>query len=145
MLRNLVCQDSLLEVSVQSGTGPVKRVLEWMLLFGTLAVAVVTTKALHLREILADAVLYTVIVFSVVILALRAAWRRIVFWQNLIPVFMLHLIAVSVVVESFPRDSHGFSLIPFTLMAIVEALLIAGFVWRRTVQSDRPQRHRDEA
>jgi hypothetical protein len=58
-------------------------VFEWLLLFGLTAIAIVLTKLLGLRGRWSDAVIYTVVVFTVVIQMLRPAWDRPILWLSL--------------------------------------------------------------
>jgi hypothetical protein len=80
-----------------------------------------------------DAVVYTVVLFTVVTLALRSAWGYARFWQNLTRIFALHLLAVIIFEQALPpgvRGPHGLWLV---IGGMAEGLLIAGVVWKKTV------------
>lgn len=109
---------------------------EWVLIFGLVALAVATTEFLGVAQKWEHAIVYTVIVFSVVILALRPAWGRKAFWQTLVPVFLLHVLAVVVIEQSLPPGSKGPRGLPLIGAGMVEGVLIAGVLWKRSMRSN---------
>ena len=92
----------------------------------------------YLRENLAKAATYTVIVFACLIMALRSAWRRLRLWVDLVVLLLLH-VALILRLASF-LDSHSIRLtwalaLPFVA---VEFLFILGLLWRRNVSHYSP-------
>lgn len=109
------------------------RIWEWAAILGLAVVAVAVPQLVGLNQQWEDAIVYTVVLFAVVTLALRPAWDRRVFWESLAAIFVLHSIALVVVEHSFPSAMQGFHGFPRTIIAIAEGLLIAGVLWRRSM------------
>ncbi|MBZ5550926.1 MAG: hypothetical protein LAO22_23720 [Acidobacteriia bacterium] len=109
---------------------------EWVLIFGLVALAVAATEYFGVAQKWENAIVYTVIVFTVVILALRPAWGRKAFWQTLVPVFLLHVLAVVVIEQSLPQGSKGPRGLPLIGAGMVEGVLIAGVLWKRSMRSN---------
>lgn len=82
-----------------------------------------------------NAIVYTVIVFTAVIIPLRPAWGRIKFWRNLAPIFLLHVLAVVVIEQSLPSSSEGPHGLPVVAAGMAEAVLIAGVLWKSSMGS----------
>ena len=109
---------------------------EWVLIFGLVALAVTTTEFLGISQKWEHAIVYTVIVFTVVIMALRPAWGRKEFWQSLVPVFLLHVLAVVVIEQSLPPGSKGPRGLPLIPAGMIEGVVIAGVLWKRSMRSN---------
>ena len=80
-----------------------------------------------------DALYTTAVIFSALALALRPAWSRPAFWKDLLAVLAVHAIVVSLVVHLFTANSMRVGGPWRTLAAIVEGLLLLGFLWRRNI------------
>jgi hypothetical protein len=106
---------------------------QWLAIFGTMALAIVICELVSLAAKWQDAIVYTVMVFAIVIVTLRIAWGRKVFWHSLVGVFVLHMIGVIVVVQAFPFGRFGIPKLLFLPTGMVEVLLIIAVLWRRTV------------
>jgi|SRR5437773_7722215 len=89
---------------------------------------------LHLlSENTASAAGYTVIVFVVLAMALRPAWRRLRLWVDLLTLLVLHSILFLPLVNLL--DTHSIRLnwaiaLPFVM---TELMLALGVLWRRNV------------
>lgn len=96
-----------------------------------------TTEFLGVGRKWEHAIVYTtVLVFTAVIMALRPAWGRKALWQNLVPVFLLHVLAVVVIEQSLPPGSEGPHGLPLTAAGMAEGVLIAGVLWKRSMRSN---------
>lgn len=109
---------------------------EWVAIFGVGALAVATTEFVGVGQKWEHAIVYTILVFTAVIVALRPAWRRKTFWQNLLLVFLLHILAVAVIEQSLPPGSEGPHGLPLTAAGMVEGVLIVGVLWKRSMRSN---------
>src|SRR6266851_9357254 len=87
---------------------------EWVVMFGLAALAVAVTEFVGVSQKWENAIVYTVLVFTVVIMALRPAWGRRTFWRNLVPIFLLHVLAIVVIEQSLPPGSKGPHGLPLT-------------------------------
>ncbi len=112
-------------------------VWEWAILFGVTAAAIATTDVVGLSQRWEDAVVYTVALFAIVIMALRAAWRRPGFWQNLLLVFALHVVGIAVLISVLPLGTFGVPKIFWSISLIVEALLVGSVLWKRVAAAKR--------
>jgi hypothetical protein len=110
-------------------------IVEWVVIFGLGATAVAITQFVAINQNWQDAIVYTVVLFTVVILALRPAWGRKAFWRNLTLIFVLHILAILVIEQSLPAGKRGLHGLPLTLIGMMEALLIAGALWKRSMRS----------
>jgi hypothetical protein len=113
---------------------------EWLILFTLMAVAVTITEWAGVSQKWEDAVVYTVVLFTTVIIALRPAWGRLTLWQNLIPVFALHALAIVIMVQSFSWGARGIPKLPLIGVGMIEGFLILAALWRRTVRSKSNRR-----
>jgi hypothetical protein len=108
---------------------------EWVIIFGLAAIAVALTEISGLSSKWEDATVYTVVLFTVVVLALRPAWGRRAFWEGLLAIFVLHVLAVIVLEQSLPAVAKGFHGVPMTIAGMAEAVLIGGVLWKRSMRS----------
>jgi len=109
---------------------------EWIVVLGVAGISVFICEFLKLPEKWENATVYSVILFTVVLVALRPAWHRKAFWHNLALVFALHAIALAVVEQRLPPSSQGPHGLPFTVIGIIEGLFIASLLWKRSMRSD---------
>jgi hypothetical protein len=87
----------------------------------------------QLSENLTKATVYTMLVFTCLVMALRPAWRRLRLWLDLVVLLVLH-VALALALVNF-LNSHSIQLnwaiaLPFVA---VEFLLLLGLLWRRNV------------
>jgi len=108
--------------------------MEWIILFGTTAAAVVATEFMRLSQTWEDAVVYTTMLFATVILVLRPAWSRVQFWRNLLPIFGLHTLFLIVLVQAFPLGRFGTPKLLLIPLGMIEGLLILAFLWKKTAR-----------
>jgi hypothetical protein len=111
------------------------RVGEWVVIFGVGAVTVATTELLHLSPPEEHAIVYTAIIFAIVIVTLRPLWGYKTFWWGLVAIFGLHTLAMIVLEQGLPVIARGFHGIPLTIAGMIESVLIAGALWRRSMRS----------
>jgi len=108
---------------------------EWVTVLGLAAITVAISKVADLTQNWQDAAVYTVILFVALILALRPAWRHKIFWEGLVVIFVLHVLAVIVLEQSFPSVVRGLHGLPSTIVLMAEGLLIAGILWKKSMRS----------
>jgi len=108
----------------------------WIAVFGLAALAVATTEFLGITQKWENGIVYTVIVFTAVIIPLRPAWGRRAFWQNLVVIFLLHVLALVVIEQSLPPGSRGPHGLPLTAVGMAEAVLIGSVLWKRSMRSN---------
>lgn len=111
-------------------------IAEWVVAFGIVALAVAATEFIGVSQKWEHAVVYTALVFTAVIIALRPAWGRRAFWQNLVLVFLLHVLAIAVIGQSLPPGSPGPHGLPLTGAGMAESVLVAGLLWKKSLRSD---------
>jgi hypothetical protein len=109
---------------------------EWVVVFGAVALAVAITEFVGVSQKWEHAIVFTVLVFTAVVIALRPAWGRRAFWPNLIAIFFLHCIAIVVVEQSLPPTSAGPRGLPLVAVGMAEAVLIASVLWKRSMKSN---------
>ena len=109
---------------------------EWGIAFGVVALAVAATEFVGVSQKWEHAIVYTVLVFTAVIIALRPAWGRRALWQNLVFVFLLHVLAVVVIEQSLPPGSEGPHGLPLTAAGMAEGVIIASVLWKRSMRSN---------
>jgi hypothetical protein len=112
-------------------------VSEWLLLFGLIAIAVASTKLLGFSRRWSDALIYTVVVFTVVIQMLRPAWNRLILWRSLSLIFVLHVVGTLFVVEVMPRSWRGIPGLFMTLVGVTESLGVVAILWKKAGLRER--------
>jgi hypothetical protein len=108
---------------------------EWVALFGAMATAIGIARFVGLEAKWQDAIVYTLMVFILVIIVLRPAWGQKVFWQSVLALLVLHVVGVVVIVQAFPFGRFGFPKLLLGAAGMVEGILILVVLWRRTVGS----------
>lgn len=116
--------------------GKTSSIGEWIVLFGALALAVAITEFVGVSKKWENAIVFTVLVFTSVVLALRPAWGRRAFWSGLIAVFLFHCIVIVAIEQSTPPTSEGPHGLPLIEAGMVEGVLILGALWRRSMKSN---------
>jgi hypothetical protein len=81
---------------------------EWLVLGAILVFTVAATEFLGATQKLENALVYTVLVFTAVIIGLRPVWGRRAFWHDLVLVFLLHILGVVIVYHVLPGGLQGF-------------------------------------
>lgn len=107
------------------------RAWEWITLVAVAGAAIFATEASGISQKWEDVVVFTAVLFAVVLLTLRELWKAPSFWWNLLPVFALHVIAFAILAEVLPLGRFGFPKIPLTLGCMVEGVLILSVLWRK--------------
>jgi hypothetical protein len=109
---------------------------EWVVAFGSAALAVVIAEFFGISKKWENALVFTVIVFTMVVIVFRPAWGRKAFWSGLIAVFLLHCIVIVAVEQSMPPTSEGPHGLPLIEAGMIEGILILGGLWRRSMKSN---------
>ncbi len=78
-----------------------------------------------------DGAVYTVVMSAAIILSLRPAWNRSVFWKGLALAFTGHIVVVLIAVQVLPHGRFGFPKLLLIPIGAVEGILILAFLWRR--------------
>jgi hypothetical protein len=112
-------------------------VLEWSLLLGLIVIAIVLSKLFGLNQRCSDALVYTVVVFTVVIQMLRPAWGRPALWRSLFLIFALHVIAILIFLEAMPRNWRGIPGLLMTIVGMTEGILVISTLWKKMGLSGR--------
>ena len=110
---------------------------EWVTIFGVVATAIVVTEILDFNQGWKDSVVYTVALFAIVIASVRPAWSRKGFWWNVLLLFVLHDIGLVALISVVPLGRFGIPKIIWTMALVLEALLIAAILWKRSAASER--------
>jgi hypothetical protein len=105
-------------------------VLEWLILLGLTACAIAASEVLGLKPQWEDGLIYTVIVFVAVLLALRPAWGRRSFWTSLALIFVGHTIALFAVLQALPPRRFGIPKLLLIPVGAVEIVFVLGILWR---------------
>jgi hypothetical protein len=108
---------------------------EWVAGIVVVALAVAIPEFVGISQKWRNTIVFTVLVFSGVVIALRPAWGRRVFWSSLIAVFLFHCIVLTAVEQGLLPTSEGHGL-PMIEAGMVEGVLILGVLWRRSMKSN---------
>jgi hypothetical protein len=107
-------------------------ILEWVVLLGLTASAIAASEVIGLNQLWKDGVVFTVVVFAVVITGLRPAWGRKSFWSSLVLIFAGHTIVLLVVLQALPPRRFGIPKLLLVPIGGIESVFIAGILWKRT-------------
>jgi hypothetical protein len=116
---------------MQRDTGKDFTAWEWIVLFGLAAVAIAITERIGLSQKWEDVIVFTVLLFSVLLVTLRQLWNNPGFWRNLLLAFAAHVFAVAVLVRVLPAWRFGFPKLVLIVVGMLEGLLLLGVLWRR--------------
>jgi len=110
-------------------------ILEWAIILGLTACAIGVSEIVGLTPLRKDAVVYTVIVFAVVLTTLRPPWRRRESWQSLAVVFIVHtfiLLWILLVLQEFPaRRRFGMPKLLLIPLGSIECVFMSAMLWKR--------------
>jgi hypothetical protein len=107
------------------------KILEGVIVLGLTACAVAASEVIGLKQLWKDGVVYTVIVFAAILVALRPAWGRKSFWTSLAFIFTGHTIALLVVLQELAPERFGIPKLLLIPIGAIEGLLILGILWKR--------------
>lgn len=103
-------------------------VLEWVTLVVLAAITIFISERIGVREKWENAAVYTVVLFAIVIFALRNLWQLGRFWATLLIAFVLHLSLLWPIVKAIPAEWDGIPGYYMISGGIVEGCAIAIFV-----------------
>ena len=110
-------------------------ILDWVIILGLAACTIAVAELGGITPLWQDAVVYTAIVFAVVLTTLRPPWRRREFWQSLAVVFIGHtliLLWILLVLQEFPtRRRFGMPKLLLIPLGSVECVFIGATLWNR--------------
>jgi len=107
-------------------------ILDWGLLIGLTAAAVLVAEVGGLRAEWEDAIVLTVIVFTIPITSFRSAWGLAAFWKNVALLFAAHSLVVLVVLQILPERRFGVPKLLLTVVGVAETVLIGTVLWKKT-------------
>jgi hypothetical protein len=110
-------------------------ILEWVILLGLTACAIAASEVIGLNQLWKDGVVYTVVVFAVVITGLRQAWGRKSFWSSLALIFAGHTIVLLVVLQALLPRRFGLPKLLLVPIGGIESVFIGGMLWKRMKES----------
>jgi hypothetical protein len=116
-------------------------ILEWVILLGLTACAIAASEVIGLNQLWKDGVVYTVVVFAVVITGLRPAWGRKSFWSSLALIFAGHTIVLLMVLQALPPRRFGIPKLLLVPIGGIESVFIGGMLWKRmkTLRTSEPR------
>ncbi len=106
--------------------------LEWVIFWGLSICAVAASEVIGLKQMWEDGVVYTVVMFTAVLLALRPAWGRKSFWSSLALIFAGHTILLLAVLQALPPRRFGIPKLLLIPVFAIEFVFILGILWKRT-------------
>jgi hypothetical protein len=106
-------------------------ILECVVLLGLTASAIAASEVIGLNQLWKDGIVFTVVVFAVVITGLRPAWGRKSFWSSLVLIFAGHTIVLLVVLQALPPRRFGIPKLLLVPIGGIESVFIAGILWKR--------------
>jgi ABC-type proline/glycine betaine transport system permease subunit len=109
-------------------------ILEWSILLGLTACAVTVSELIGLTHKWEDALVYTVVVFAVVLTVLRPVWGREGFWRSFALILTGHTVAVLMAIQVLPPWRFGIPKLLLVPVGGIEGILIA-VILRRIVAS----------
>jgi len=120
--------------------GRTTSIWEWIVVFGVTAITVAVAEGAGVPPKWGNASVLTVILFVAVILSLRPAWGRAVFWLTLVALFSIHTLVVCLATSALPANSRGLRGIPFIGAGLAESALMVGILWNAARLAGSPFR-----
>jgi hypothetical protein len=109
-------------------------ILEWGLLIGLTAAAILISEASGLRAEWEDVMVLTVVVFAVLITSLRSAWGLVAFWRYLALFFAAHVLVILVTMQVLPERRFGIPKLLLTAAGVAETFFIGAMLWKKTAR-----------
>jgi hypothetical protein len=107
--------------------------LEWVIFLGLSTGAVVASEVIGLNQLWEDGVVYTVVLFAAIALALRRAWGLVSFWRTLALIFAGHMVALIVVIQELSPRRFGIPKLLLIPAAAIEFVFIASMLRKTRV------------
>lgn len=107
-------------------------ITEWVILCGLTICAVAVSEVIGLEQLWEDGVVYTVVVFATIGIALRPAWGRKSFWTSLALIFAGHTIVLLAVLQAISPRRFGIPKLLMIPVGAIESVFIAAVLWKRT-------------
>jgi hypothetical protein len=111
-------------------------ILDWCLLLGITAAAVLISEVSGFRAEWEDVTILTVVVFTVVITTLRSSWGP-VFWRSVALLFAAHALVVLFVLQVLPQRRFGIPKLLLTAFGVAETFVIGTVLWKKTAAARR--------
>jgi hypothetical protein len=108
---------------------------EWAIILGVPALLVATCRYFGIDRKWEDSIFYTIVVFGVVMLALRKAWGYRTFWNTFAVLLVVHMSVVAIILLSLPPGARPIHGVPLTLAAMGEGALIIRVLWKKSLGS----------
>jgi hypothetical protein len=102
----------------------------WIIIILACAASVVLSELGGLRGKWEDIIVFTTLLFSILLFLYRPLWRTRSFWQIFVVTFIIHAVAISVVLRVQLKNSTAASGLLMTAITMLEALLII-IAWDR--------------
>jgi hypothetical protein len=119
-------------------------VLEWVVLFGLGIAAVAITESIGVQQKWEDGIVYTVALFTILVIVLRPAWGRPRFWRTLALLFALHVAGAIFLLSTLPLDSrYGVPKLVWSFALAVEGLMMATVLWRNAAIAKGRRSHNE--
>ena len=120
--------------------------MKGIIIFGSSFCAIGVSEMMQFSPLFEDFVVFTVLVFAVVVAVFMPAWRHTAFWKYLALVFAGHVIAVLfafAVLRELPPSQFRFGIPKLLLIpvALAETVVVSGMLWKRVVAPERSGTH----
>jgi hypothetical protein len=106
----------------------------WVAVFSIGGAVVLITESIGIHQKWEDVVVFTVLLFTTLILLYRACWGSRSFWLKLLLIFILHAIGTTIILQSVPIGSHGIPGLLMTAITMVEGVCFIVLLDRRTAR-----------
>jgi hypothetical protein len=116
---------------MQTNTGKNITIWEWIAIFGLASIAIGITEVVDVSQKWEDVIVFTVVLFSAVMLTLRDLWKNPDFWRDLIPLFTVHITVFSILARLVPLGRFGFPKLVLIAGGMIEGFLIIAILWKR--------------
>jgi len=106
-------------------------ILEWAIMLGLTACAIAASEVIGLKQLWKDGVVYTVVLFAVIVTSLRPAWGRKSFWTSVALIFAGHTIVLVMVLQALAPRRFGIPKLLLIPIGAIEGVFITGVLWKR--------------
>jgi hypothetical protein len=106
----------------------------WVAVSVACGAAVVITEFTGLRGKWEDVIVFTVLLFTMLILLYRQRWGSLSFWWKLLLIFVLHAVAATIILQSVLIGPHGIPGLPMIAITMAEAVFFIVLLDRRTTR-----------
>lgn len=104
---------------------------EWIIIFGLGGIALAITGFIGVSQKWEDIIVFSIGLFTVLLITLRELWKAPAFWRNLLIIVAAHFIVLTILAQVLPLGRFGFPKLVLIAGGLLEGFLILSFLSKK--------------